>query len=189
MNHTASSSESSDYEGFRNPSSRSSTGPVVIDLGNSASHATEIDSLCPTSAICHRSATKYHPSRSYMNASGFSTTASPNTNASSIEMLDYINAPTFLGQPGRNMFFEPEAMDSFYRTPNVADFNQALPVWPPLNDSLHATSSVDDNYSTDFATWPTSAAPWPGTSAECSAKEVCAESIPQCYVTDNHSGF
>jgi len=185
MNYPAGSNESSDYEGFRNPSSRSSTGPVVMDPRYPASHATEIDSLRPTSITCYGSAAKYLPPRSYPSANGFSTNVLSNSNASSIGMGDYANTSTFLEEPNGNMCFEPEAIDPFCTAPNVADFNQPLPEWLPLNNSLHATSSVHDNYTTNFATWPASGVPWPGTSAECSVKEVLTGPLPPCYVADN----
>jgi hypothetical protein len=151
-----------------------------------ASHAAEIDSLRPTSTTCYGSATtKYFPSRSYPSANGFSTNVLSNANASSIGIGDYANTPTFLEEPDGNMCFEPEAIDPFCTAPNVTDFNQLLSEWPPLNNSLHATSSEHDNYTTDFAAWPASGVPWPGTSAECSVREVRPGLSFPCYVTDN----
>jgi hypothetical protein len=174
MDYPTSSNDPPDYEGFRNPSPRSSTGPVIVGPRYPASHGTEIDSLRPTSTICYESPTKYLPSRSYPSANGFNTNISSNPNASSIEMGDYTNAPTFLEEPDGNICFEPEAIDAYYTASGVTDFNQLLPEWPPLNNSVHATSSAHDNYSTNFAAWPASEVPWHGTSAECSVREVRA---------------
>lgn len=144
------------------------------------SHATEIDSLRPTNTISsYGSATKYLPSRSYPSANGFNTNVSSNSNASSMEVGDYTNAPAFLEEPDGNMCFEPETIDPFCTAPNVADFIPLLPGWPPLINSLHAPNSLHDNYTTDFPTWPASTLPWPGTSSECSVREVRARPLPR----------
>jgi hypothetical protein len=165
MDYHAGSNESSDYEGFRNPSSKNSTGPVVIDPRYPASHSTEINSLRPSSTISFGS-------RPFPSANEFNTNVSSNTNASSIGIGNYTNTPTFLEESDSDMCFESETIAPFSTATNVTDFDHLLHGWPPLANSLHATSSGHDNYSTDFAPWPASAVPWPGTSAEGSVGEV-----------------
>jgi hypothetical protein len=175
MDYPAGSNDSSDYEGFRNPPLRSNTTPVVVGPRYPASHVNGIDSLRPASTICYGSATKYLPSRSYPSANAFNTNASTDPNASSIEIGDYTNAPTFMVEPDGDMCFEPEAVDAYYTTSNMTDFNQLPHEWPSLNDSIHATGSLNNNYSTNFAAWPTPVVPWFRTSGESSVREVRAE--------------
>jgi hypothetical protein len=139
--------------------------------------------LRPTSITCSDPATKYLPSRSYSGANGFNTNVSSNVDASNMGINDYTNAPTFLEDPDRNICFEPKEIDTFRTSPDGPDFDQFLPEWPPLNNSLHTASSVHDNYPTDFVTWP-----WPGTSSECSVMEVRARPLLLSYVIDGQPG-
>jgi hypothetical protein len=188
MNHPADSSESSDYEGIRNPSSRSSTGPVVLNPRYTTSHATDMNPLRSSNTTSYGTATRYPRSRSSPIANGFSTNGSSNPGASNTVIGDCI-VPTFLNEPDSDLCFEPEAIDPFYMTPNLGDFNPLIPNWSPLHPSLQATSSVHDNYSTDVTTWTTSAIPWHETSAECSVKGVSAGPLPPSDVTDNQADF
>jgi hypothetical protein len=188
MNDPAGSNESSGSDRIRNHLSRSSTGPVVMDPRYTANHATEMNSIPPANTMPYGSATKYLLSRSCPSTNEFSTNVSSNPNASGTEMGDCI-VPTYLNEPDGNLCFETEAINPFYITPNIDDFNPLIPEWPPLNHSLRTSSSVHDNYSTDLATWTTSVAPWRGTSVDCSVKGVRAGPLPPYYLTNNGPGF
>src|SRR5438067_59630 len=139
MEYSADYNSSSNSEGRKHPSLRSSSG----SLGMDQRYPFPQSKSCPSLA-------------------GAIPNASSNPDASSIEIGGYSNSPTILEGSDSNICFEPEAMDSYNTAPPAADFNTWLPDWTSLSGSPHTTSSALDTYNTNFEQWQSLVVPWPG---------------------------